>query len=590
VKWTFAKNEGGREAGFHDAGVETFKGNFDRYLARELIQNSLDARLDPKKPVNVKFQLLELSRKEIPGIDDLEDTFARCSKYWRHQAKAREFFDRAKHLAAKSKIRTLRIGDSNTTGVLGSDTDQQKDWYNLIRCAGSSAKSGTEGGSFGIGKNAPFAASQMRTVLYSTYTNADEHIFQGVAMLASHALSSGAIAQPTGYLGGKHGASIRSKSEIPKTFLRREHGTDIIVLGFPPGDSWQKDLVYAVLEHFWPAIEWGDLTVSVGNEDITRQRLPKLLQQFSGDEDFTASLYYQAYKNPAKAFEEKLEELKSVRLYLSSGDAEMPKRVAMVRRTGMVIFAKPFRSVIPFCGVFVCKNETGNRLLREMEPPRHDVWDADHPEKGQNKHIESEYNHFIRDCVKELAPVDNAKVLSLPGLNRFLPDDDETPEEAFDDQPKTKGESPDRSPLPEKIKGKKMEFRQPVLSADSGRTTKKPGGRAGSGGPGTGDRGKPPIPIQFRTFAGADAGTYIVSVRPEQRTSKKVQIAVWVVGDDQRSIAEVKSARLSDGSNLPISSTGLLGPLHLSNKARLHFEVRLREPIRVAMEVSAHET
>ncbi|MBK9054972.1 MAG: hypothetical protein IPL78_29950 [Chloroflexi bacterium] len=55
MKWTFAKNNGGRESGFHDAGVETFKGNFDRYLARELIQNSLDARLDPNKPVEVVF-------------------------------------------------------------------------------------------------------------------------------------------------------------------------------------------------------------------------------------------------------------------------------------------------------------------------------------------------------------------------------------------------------------------------------------------------------------------------------------------------------------------------------------------------------
>lgn len=53
MKWFFAKNEGGRDSGFHDAGVETFKGNFDRYLARELIQNSLDARSDAKKPVQV---------------------------------------------------------------------------------------------------------------------------------------------------------------------------------------------------------------------------------------------------------------------------------------------------------------------------------------------------------------------------------------------------------------------------------------------------------------------------------------------------------------------------------------------------------
>jgi hypothetical protein len=50
MKWLFPKNEGGREGGFHDAGVETFKGNFDRYLARELIQNSLAHALTPTEP------------------------------------------------------------------------------------------------------------------------------------------------------------------------------------------------------------------------------------------------------------------------------------------------------------------------------------------------------------------------------------------------------------------------------------------------------------------------------------------------------------------------------------------------------------
>ena len=85
------------------------------------------------------------------------------------------------------------------------------------------------------------------------------------------------------------------------------------------------------------------------------------------------------------------------------------------------------------------------------------------------------------------------------------------------------------------------------------------------------------------------AGVYMVTVRPEQKTSQKVKIALWLVGDDQRSVAEVKSARLPNGKNLQISSGGLLGPLQLPKGAALQIEVRLREPLRVAMEVSAHE-
>ncbi len=43
------------------------------------------------------------------------------------------------------------------------------------------------------------------------------------------------------------------------------------------------------------------------------------------------------------------------------------------------------------------------------------------------------------------------------------------------------------------------------------------------------------------------------------------------------------------GGGLRIGPGGLLGPLRLSGKSPLHFEVRLSEPIRVAMEVSAYE-
>src|ERR1700686_2267409 len=99
MKWVFAPNVGGRDSGFHDAGVETFKGNFDRYLARELIQNSLDARYDHQKPVQVKFELLDLKRGDIPDLKGLSVTFERCAEYWTHSKKAKAFFEKAVALA-----------------------------------------------------------------------------------------------------------------------------------------------------------------------------------------------------------------------------------------------------------------------------------------------------------------------------------------------------------------------------------------------------------------------------------------------------------------------------------------------------------
>jgi hypothetical protein len=372
MNWVFPRNDGGRDSGFHDAGVETFKGNLDRYLARELIQNSLDARLDPEKPVRVNFQLLKLDRHQLPGMDYLLATFARCAEFWKDHDKARAFFERATRLAAEPRLTVLKVGDYNTTGVPGSDTDRKRNWYHLIRCAGSSSKGAGEGGSFGIGKNAPFAASSLRTVFYTTVTTHGEYAFQGVSTLVTHKLPDGATAQPTGFFGGDHGESIRVPGHIPYEFRRAECGLDILALEYPAATSWQNDLVYSVLENFWPAIDLGDLVVTVGDQTIERSNLPKLLDSFSSQEDFTAHLFYQAYKSPSQVFDEHLPNLREASLYVSAGDVDLPKRVAMVRKTGMVIYQRGYlRSVLPFCGVFFCRNEEGNRLLREMEPPRH---------------------------------------------------------------------------------------------------------------------------------------------------------------------------------------------------------------------------
>jgi hypothetical protein len=615
MKWFFAKNEGGRDSGFHDAGVETFKGNFDRYLARELIQNSLDARYDAQKPVQVKFELVELKRDEIPDIKGLRATFERCGEYWPNQKKAKAFFERAAALAGEKTIRALKVGDYNTTGVIGSETDRNEDYYNLIRCAGASSKSGDEGGSFGIGKNAPFAASQMRTVLYSTYNKEKEYIFIGVAMLVSH-LVEGTKRQPTGYLGEKGGLSIRLKGDIPAKFLRTKMGADIYVLGFPEQKNWQKDLTYSVLENFWPAIDLGELVVTVGDEEISRSNLDDLLTRFSGEEEFSAHHYYNAYKNSSLDFPEKLPNLKDVTLYLSTGENDLPKKVAMIRKPGMVVFMKPFRAMIPFCGVFMCRNEVGNKLLREMEPPRHDTWDPDHPEKGENKKIESEYVHFIRDCIKNLVPADDSKVISVPGLSRFLPDDDETQEDAFEGGDEHKDESADRSRLPEKLDGRKIDPRRTSSQPDhvvvgegeddvEGEGVGFPEGTGGGGGEGgngagkgksgkggpTGEQSKPTIPIRYRTFAtNVDAGIYSVTVQSEEKSSTKATLAIWTVGDDRKAPAEIESARLRDGKVIPVKGAGMLGPLVLPNhKGSLHVEVKLREPLRLAMEVAAHE-
>ncbi len=618
--WSFATITGGQLSGFNNAGVETFKGNFDRYLAREAIQNSLDARNDKNKPVEVQFLKASVATESIPDVAKLRNTISRCLEYWKEDTKAAAFFKRALSLLDNSDITTLRISDHNTTGVSGGDLDKKKGWFHLVRCAGSSSKQEGEGGSFGIGKNAPFAASQLRTVLYSTKTLQQENAFLGVATLASHELGPGQIVQPVGFLGGPNGETVRDLARIPVNYQRNSPGLDITIVGFPDEEDWENDLIYSILDNFWPAIHFSDLVVKVGQTLIDKDSLSSLLEKFGTREDFTAHLYYEAFITPTASINENLKNLGDCSLYLKTGEKVLPKKVAMVRKTGMVIFAQSFRSILPFCGVFMCRNEKGNAKLREMEPPRHDTWDPDHPEKGANRKISKEYGDFIRAQLRSLTPSDNTAVIELPELGKYLPFDDESAESSLgiDSGEHSEGlaarpprhiivraiDPEKRNRVPDTIGADddgKEETDTPGNGEEAGVSSNdnrnaKDGGQAGNaddsqqaqGAPnGTGPQNS--IPIKFRAFTSdPESLIYTVSVL-SQAKQQQAFLTFNTVCDDGRIPTHLARARAGD---TPLDvKTNIVGPLLLpsAKDSPLRLEITLQRAAKIALEVVAHE-
>ena len=123
--WNFPSNNHGQIFGIADSGVETFNGTPIKSLAREICQNSIDANLKNGEPTRIVFRTFEIAPSEIPGFDDLEDAFSKSLEYWSKQksTKAKSFFQSALKLAKQPKITCLRISDTNTTGLLGSDEE-----------------------------------------------------------------------------------------------------------------------------------------------------------------------------------------------------------------------------------------------------------------------------------------------------------------------------------------------------------------------------------------------------------------------------------------------------------------------------------
>lgn len=639
IKWTFPRNEEGQMKGLNNAGVETFKGNFDRYLAREIIQNSLDARDDANKPVKVRFSKEQINRSDIPDIDSLLHSLERCLEFWRFDKKACAFLTRAIDVASKKTLTSLKVSDFNTRGLQGGDKDPSGVWFHLVRCAGSSPKNAGEGGAFGIGKNAPFAASYLRTVLYSTRNKTNETIFAGVATLLSYLMPDGATAQDVWYLGQERGASVRDPDLLPPLFKRDDPGLDIFILGFPDEDAWDKDLIYSVLDNFWPAVQFGDLEVQIGEKDINRSNLPEWLKHYSEmSDDFAAHLYFNSFSQPNHHFTEELPNLGKCDLYISSGVAELPKKIAMVRKAGMVVWPQNFRSIVPFCGVFLCRNDAGNRKLSEMEPPKHDVWDPDHPEKGSNRRIYKELVEFIRCKLRDLAPVDPAQVINIPGLDKYLPDDEDSDENSFaEDISSEKGETAQPTPpvaiSPIRRLDLDRETRQKQGNSDekggdSGLATdafeeqeglEYPDGpdKSGDNPPGPDNPPQPPRPpgpgpgtvlvpssrdirskviaqpvvkIKYRVFSTNPlAGVYKVNVTNQSQRTVDANLVFSCSCDDTKEPATFSIARCATIPSLALRAGNIVGPITLNPEQPVQFEVVLSIPGRIAMEVQAYE-
>lgn len=85
MKWNFPSNNYGEVNGIGEAGIETFKGSPYESLAREICQNSLDARAYSEKPVIVEFSESEICFRDIPDFQKLNQALELCRVFWKKQ-------------------------------------------------------------------------------------------------------------------------------------------------------------------------------------------------------------------------------------------------------------------------------------------------------------------------------------------------------------------------------------------------------------------------------------------------------------------------------------------------------------------------
>jgi len=432
MKWSFPSNNNADINGISNTGVETFQGSPLKSLAREICQNSLDAAL-AAKTVEVEFMPFKLDLAEFPDSNSLKKAFEASLDFWSHHKKTIDFFDRAIKMIDSSSIPFLRVSDFNTSGLLGSYEEYNTPWHNLTKSSGASDKSGTSGGSFGTGKFAPFACSELRTIFYSTLDTDNATAFQGISRITSFRLEEdNEIAIGVGYYGEPNNQPVHAQLLLDPKFQRvsGQTGTDIFISGFRfYSTDWKADIIASVLDGFLYAVYNGSLIVRVEDVTINRDTLSSLLSEYQTSLSENASNYYTVLVSPDTVwYETDFRNHGIIKLGLII-QPEMHRKVAMIRKTGMKILDRGnISGVIPFAGVMLIEGERINDYLKRLENLQHTKWEPDRiePEKliPQAKQYIADLVNFIKDCLEKLKQEDVTDEID-PDVGEYLPDDSE---------------------------------------------------------------------------------------------------------------------------------------------------------------------
>lgn len=376
-------------------------------LAREAIQNSVDAATEPNATVQVDFRFSVLEGSARRAFEDaaaLSEMSKRASGLGLMHGNALEVTD--------GPLKLLYIDDYGTTGLKGDPTSPSSNLRKLLMDLGGSDKAQmaeSSGGSYGFGKAVYSASSRLGTIFaYSETKNEDG---EAISLLMGCAYQQGHVYEDTPYTGR---AWFGVSTEVPdkgirfdpfegdqarelaiKLGIRREGnamGTSILVID---AGVDQSHLLAGIEDWWWPRIQQRLLDASVLTPDGDelsprpgkRQHLKPFLNAFDSAVGKTPDIPGKIMRRRFNATADKdLGHLGAIVLDDSADENPLGEdfearlnTVALIRGPLMVVDYysnwSPPASAPPSVGCFIADDDV-DFLLKLSEPPDHSRWDA----------------------------------------------------------------------------------------------------------------------------------------------------------------------------------------------------------------------
>lgn len=236
---------------------------YSETFVREAIQNSLDARLDPAKPVLMNFTFH--SQGIGPRRAFLEPIMS-------HRKKAEL---EVPEEWTNGHVRWLVVEDFNSIGLSGSLTSRTSDFWNYWLNFGISNKDGSGRGGRGIGRVTFLIASRLQSVIGYTRRSADGTSAicgmsvlrakeDGDDFLSTHAYLAEEISGNIYNLHSSPEFQARTRSAFGFTGYDGEFTSGLgLVIPYPHKELSPAGILAAAIENFAPAIMNGTLQLNV---------------------------------------------------------------------------------------------------------------------------------------------------------------------------------------------------------------------------------------------------------------------------------------------------------------------------------------
>jgi hypothetical protein len=391
--WSFPLSHETDSRGYNASDFEAVKYDPFVTLAREMIQNALDAR-DGDNQVKIEFELMEAPTSDFPGLEDYKNMISQCLEKCKSQPEAANKFDSMLQTFAWENISWLRISDFGTKGMAGSEKrgDLETPWFAFTKSTGSSIKPDSRsGGSKGQGKNAVFVNSQIQAMFVSSMTKEGIIASQGVAKLISVKAGRYDYTTGIGYYGNPDGNQPLFVPFSPRPdYSRNVPGTDIFIPAFRDQndiESVERGIRYAALESFMPAILNGTLSLDAFGQIIDKQSLASFCDQrntlFPPKQSAILYLNHRCLTSSAKktidfkqcGFYKPGYEMKLLVILANPGEESTNKTFAYRYPWMRISSVKGIRPEGSYSAVLLLEGDKLNERLRYVENATHTSWD-----------------------------------------------------------------------------------------------------------------------------------------------------------------------------------------------------------------------